>query len=71
MTKEHIIRPTDAREYIDFQFDGLATTLEQFDFNTMAKIVRATQAIFNKTNPDSHVEAEPDYTLFNTTKTDS
>lgn len=68
MIKEHIIRPTDAKEYIGFQFDGLAETLEQFDYRGVAKVVRATQAVFNKTLPDNHQAVNPDCVLLNTDK---
>ena len=54
MKKEQIIRQTDAREYIDFQFRGLAETLEKFDYQGMATMVRAAQSVFNKTTPDAH-----------------
>ena len=65
MEKEHVIRPADAKEYIGFQFEGLAATLEQFDYHGMAKVVRATQAIFNKSEPDAHQSSNPDCILLN------
>ena len=67
MTKEHVIRPIDAREYINFQFKGLAETLEKFDYKGMASMVRATHSIFNKSSPESH-QAEPDCILLEGTK---
>lgn len=54
MKKEQIIRQADAREYIDFQFRGLAETLEKFDYQGMATMVRAAHSVFNKTAPDEH-----------------
>lgn len=67
MTKQQTIRPVDARQYIDYQFQGLADTLEAFDFNGMAKVVRAAQNVFQKIEPDSHVKSTQDYTLSNFT----
>ena len=54
MEKEQIIRQEDAREYIDFQFRGLAETLEKFDYQGMATMVRAAHSVFNKCTPDAH-----------------
>ena len=68
MKKEHIIRPRDAKEYIGFQFEGLAETLEQFDYRGVAKVVRATQSVFNKTEPDTHQTMNPDCILLNIDK---
>ena len=68
MKKEQIIRPIDAKEYIGYQFDGLAETLERFDYTGMAKVVRATQAVFNKSTPDSHQCADPDCVLLKADK---
>ena len=62
MKKEQVIREIDAKEYINFQFQGLVNTLEQFDYKSMANVVRATHAIFNKTQPDLHKE-HPDCVL--------
>lgn len=62
MKKEHIIRPVDAKEYINFQFQGLAETLEKFDYQGMAVMVRAAHSVFNKTAPDAH-NVSPDYVL--------
>ena len=69
MKKEHIIRPTDAKEYISFQFDGLAETLERFDYQGVAKVVRATRAVFNQSAPDAHQSVTPDCVLLNLEKT--
>ena len=69
MKKEHVIRPSDAREYIGFQFEGLATALEQFDYCGVAKVVRATRAVFNHSMPDTHQTINPDCVLLNTEKT--
>jgi len=69
MNKEQLIRPIDAREYINFQFSDLASTLQQFDFNGMADIVRAAQIVFQSTSPDSHPAQSTDYTLVETDKT--
>jgi len=63
MNKEQLIRPIDAREYINFQFSDLATTLQQFDFKGMANIVRAAQIVFQNTAPDSHLSQSTDYSL--------
>ncbi len=68
MNKEQLIRPIDAREYINFQFNDLATTLQQFDFGGMADIVRAAQIVFQNTLPDSHPTQSTDYTLLETEK---
>jgi len=65
MKKEHIIRPIDAKEYIGYQFEGLAETLEQFDYSGVAKVVRATRAVFNKSEPDAHQSPNPDCVLLN------
>ncbi len=65
MQKEHIIRPADAKEYIGYQFDGLADVLEQFDYRGVAKVVRATHAVFDKSEPDTHETVDPDCTLLN------
>ena len=67
MTKEHIIRQVDAKEYINFQFQGLIQTLEQFDYPTMATVVKATQQAFNTTTPNSH-NSQPDCILLEKTK---
>ena len=69
MKKENIIRPEDAREYIHFQFDGLAETLEQFDYQSVAKVVRATQLMFNESAPNAHQTVVPDCVLLNLEKT--
>ena len=70
MKKEYIISPADAKEYIGFQFEGLAATLEQFDYqDKVAKVVRATCAVFNKSEPDSHQKADPDCVLLAINKT--
>lgn len=71
MKKEQVIRPTDAKEYIGYQFEGLAETLEQFDYVGMAQIVRATQAIFKRAEPDQHISQNPDCILLNVGKTKS
>ena len=65
MKKEHVIRPIDAKEYIGYQFEGLAQTLEQFDYSGVAKVVRATCAVFNKSAPDTHQSENPDCVLLN------
>ena len=70
MSKEQVIRPVDAREYINFQFNDLAATLQQFDFNGMADIVRAAKVVFQNTAPDSHPTQSTDYTLLETEKID-
>lgn len=62
MKKEQIIRPVDAKEYINFQFRGLAETLERFDYQGMATMVRAAHSVFNKSIPDPH-NATPDCVL--------
>jgi len=62
MKKEQVIRPVDAKEYINFQFQGLAETLDRFDYPGMASVIRATCSVFNKTNPESHV-THPDCVL--------
>ena len=62
MKKEHVIRPVDAKEYINFQFQGLAETLEKFDYQGMATMVRAAHSVFNKTTPDTHT-VQPDCIL--------
>ncbi len=62
MKKEQIIRPIDAKEYIDFQFRGLAETLEKFDYQGMATMVRAAHSVFDKSTPDAH-PAKPDCIL--------
>lgn len=67
MKKEQIIRPIDAKEYINFQFQGLAETLEKFDYQGMAEVVRATHSVFNKTVPDTHV-VQPDCILIDKQK---
>ena len=69
MKKEQIIRPVDAKEYIGYQFEGLVETLEQFDYKGVAKVVRATQAVFNKSVPDVHEATDPDCVLLNVGKT--
>ena len=66
MKTQHIIRPQDAREYIDFQFNELANTLEQFDYPQMANLVKATHTAFSQTSPQ-HTPT-PDCILLNTTK---
>jgi len=66
MTKEQIIRPADAKEYINFQFQGLIQTLEQFDYPCMAGIVRATHSIFNNTISKTQ-HTQPDYILLENT----
>lgn len=71
MKKEYIIRPTDVKEYIGFQFQGLAETLEQFDYTGMAKVVRASYNLFNKMDPDEHKHLDPDCTLLDITKTNA
>jgi len=68
MKKEQIIRPIDAKEYIGYQFEGLAATLEQFDYFGVAKVVRATRAVFNKSEPDPHQSADPDCVLLRSDK---
>ena len=67
MKKDQIIRPTDAREYIDFQFRGLAATLEKFDYQGMATMVRAAHSVFIKSTPDSH-HVQPDCILIEKNK---
>lgn len=67
MKKEQIIRPIDAKEYINFQFQGLAETLEKFDYQGMATMVRAAHSVFNKTSPDAHI-AQPDCILIDKQK---
>ena len=67
MKKEHIIRPADAKEYINFQFQGLVNTLEQFDYMNMANMVRATHSIFNVSTPDPH-KTNPDCILLESVK---
>ena len=62
MKKEQLIRPVDAKEYINFQFQGLAETLERFDYPGMATMVRATHALFNKSNPEP-MSVKPDCIL--------
>ena len=62
MTKEQIIRPADAKEYINFQFQGLVQTLEQFDYPGVANVIRAANAVFNTTSPDKH-PPQPDSIL--------
>lgn len=62
MKKEQIIRPVDAKEYINFQFRGLAETLEKFDYQGMATMVRAVHSVFNKSVPDTHC-VQPDCIL--------
>ena len=68
MKKEQIIRPVDAKEYIGYQFQGLAETLEQFDYGDMAKVVRATQAVFNTVKPETHKALDPDCILLTQAK---
>ena len=68
MKKEQVIRPTDAKEYIRFQFEGLATTLDQFDYRGMAQVVRAACMVFDKSTPDCHETVAPDCILLNTDK---
>ncbi|MBQ4472415.1 MAG: hypothetical protein II942_04155 [Alphaproteobacteria bacterium] len=68
MKKEYTIRPTDIKEYIGFQFQCLTETLEQFDYAGMAKIVRATHNLFDKTTPDIHQPVQPDCSLLDITK---
>ena len=70
MKKEHIIRPIDAKEYIGYQFEGLAKTLEQFDYNGVAKVVRATRTVFNASEPDVHESVNPDCILLKVDKTE-
>ena len=67
MKKEHIIRSTDAKEYINFQFQGLVNTLEQFDYQGMANMVRATHNIFNTSMPETH-KTMPDCILLENIK---
>ncbi len=67
MKKTQIICPADAREYIDYQFKGLAQTLELFDYNGMADMVRATRAVFSQTSPDTYTSA-PDCILLEVDK---
>lgn len=66
MKKEQVIRPVDAKEYINFQFQGLAETLEKFDYPGMASVIRATCSVFNRTAPESHV-GNPDCILIEKT----
>ena len=68
MKKEHIIRPIDAKEYIGYQFEGLAQTLEQFDYRGVAKVVRATRVVFNQSEPDAHQSCAPDCVLLKADK---
>ena len=63
MKKEHLIRPIDAKEYINFQFQGLVNTLEQFDYSHVASIVRATQTIFDGSMPQQHSKCTPECSL--------
>ena len=67
MKKEHIIRPNDAKEYINFQFRGLVNTLEQFDYTGMANMIRATHHIFNNSTPEIH-KTKPDCVLLESIK---
>jgi len=62
MKKEQLIRPIDAKEYINFQFQGLAETLERFDYPGMATMIRATHILFNKSNPET-TDVRPDCIL--------
>ncbi|MBQ3696248.1 MAG: hypothetical protein II938_04730 [Alphaproteobacteria bacterium] len=71
MKKTHIIRPVDAKEYIGFQFEGLVETLEQFDYRGVAKVVRATHAVFNQSAPDGHEGVNPDCIFLKADKTHS
>jgi hypothetical protein len=63
MKKTHLIRPADAKEYIGFQFQGLVETLELFDYQGVARVVRATQSIFDESIPEAHKESSPDCIL--------
>lgn len=69
MKKEHIIRPIDAKEYINFQFQGLTKTLEQFDYAGVAEVVRAAHSVFNKSVPEMHTHCVPDCVLLTAGKT--
>ena len=71
MKKEHIIRPIDAKEYINFQFQGLTKTLEQFDYPGVAQVIRAAHGIFNKSLPETTETHEPDCVLLDVGKTSS
>ena len=71
MSKEHIIRQADAKEYISFQFQGLTQTLEQFDYPSVAEVVRAAHAVFQKSLPETSESCMPDCVLLNAGKTKS
>ncbi len=53
--KQHssVISSKDKRDYIAFQFQGLITTLDAFEYNHMARILRALFRLYQRMPEDS------------------